>query len=866
MDWWARLLGGAPAPKRPAPRSAANDPQLRLARFKRVYHTILQLCNRPRDLANEGPTLDLLHACLDRITILVREETRAPVPHLALQFSASNQVSAVISRAASVSHYEPIIQSSVAVFAALIDSEEEDFLSSAPFAKSLMRMVRKVVESGAVLISIETETSILELLFTIAAKIRLQPEILSYWFHSTAKPELDDVFVKEKKSFVGITQKDDFPLCYLLIDRVHHEGRIGDFARTGLLYIFEATGWSFQLEEWIVSSDIPTLMASGLGALYSQLSRELSILHPDATLPAVLAMSDYSTTHPRGTAESAFSERHQSHMGTFLSYLAFWQDVLDHCKSADVKQTLLDHFQILFLQQLLYPSLLQSSDTDAGSSVAVLTYITAMLESLEYPDLMNMMLAYLLAVEESPTASIDAPTTPSEPPRSPTALRRRQSLMLLTAPKDPDEAVEPDLFNLVDLVLNNISSINGQSVFAALKLGSTLLSRQKKFAIGTLLKVQSARGQEIKRTVGALELEMEKFIELATSLHDQYGLDDSYAGLSEDVRLSIEAQVTFHASSSQQSEANIALLCSRYFLSPEDHFLKALRVLMRSFWTNGVDVNLNLTQAIMSIALCVEIRLDAWLSMNPTVDHFDDTSNEFRRPWQAHLDEDEIASLADLQQSSRRPMWSEDNASKLYSTLRSLALELDTVRANVTNLDQLISARKNMLLAASLDTPLITSDPPSLVNSPTQPSFLDVPGRSRGHSRSSSHSSLARGRNKATIPGFPQSRSMATSPDSKRSGDANENGPSLMPPTKSIFLPPPPETPSTTDVLMQQITFPALKTQEGQVTVDGDNDERKASLNHVLTNIVILQEFVFEIVAVLHIRAAVLGEKEVKFV
>ena len=66
-------------------------------------------------------------------------------------------------------------------------------------------------------------------------------------------------------------------------------------------------------------------MASGLGALYSQLSRELSILHPDAMLPAVLAMSDYSTTHPRATAESAFSERHQSHMATFLSYLAFWQ-------------------------------------------------------------------------------------------------------------------------------------------------------------------------------------------------------------------------------------------------------------------------------------------------------------------------------------------------------------------------------------------------------------------------------------------------------------------------------------------------------------------------------------------------------------
>ena len=48
----------------------------------------------------------------------------------------------------------------------------------------------------------------------------------------------------------------------------------------------------------MTSSDLPTLMASGLGALHSQLSRELTVLHSNATLPPVLAMSDYSTTHP----------------------------------------------------------------------------------------------------------------------------------------------------------------------------------------------------------------------------------------------------------------------------------------------------------------------------------------------------------------------------------------------------------------------------------------------------------------------------------------------------------------------------------------------------------------------------------------
>ena len=43
-----------------------------------------------------------------------------------------------------------------------------------------------------------------------------------------------------------------------------------------------------------------------------------------------------------------------SDMDSFLSYLLFWQDTVDHCRSVEVNDTLLDHFQVIFLQQLLY--------------------------------------------------------------------------------------------------------------------------------------------------------------------------------------------------------------------------------------------------------------------------------------------------------------------------------------------------------------------------------------------------------------------------------------------------------------------------------------------------------------------------------
>lgn len=881
MDFLNRLIGSAITPKKPPKPIPANDPQTRLARFKRVFHNVLELCNRPRNLLTEAQLLDQLHGHLERVATLLREESRAPVPHICFQFAASKQIYADVARAAIVSQYEPIVRTSIAVYAALVDSEEEDFLAREHFAKSLMRLVRKVLDGGSILLDTDTETAILELMFTIAAKIRLQPEILPVWFQSTIKPELEDVFIKEKKSFVGITQKDDFPLCYLMIDRVHHEGRIGDFARTGLLYVFEATGRSAELEEWVVSSDLPTLMASGLGALYSQLSRELSILHADAELPAVLAMSDYSTTHPRATAESAFSARHRAHMATFLSYLAFWQDVLDHCRSADVKQTLLDHFQILFLQQLLYPSLLQSSDTDAGSSVAVLTYMTAILESLEYPDLIHMILKYLLAITDEQTL---APASTPQPlvkadgtPRSPTALKRRQSLMLLHAPKDPDDAFEPALFNLADLITNNVSSRNGQTVFAALKLATTLTVRHKRYSIGTLLKVKKASSSTTQRTTGTLERELESYWQLAASLHQPYELDTAYERLYEDTRYAIEAQaaalvqsVTVNGDEQMHSNDH------DHILAQEDPLMRSLIALLRTFLTNSIDVNLALTNAIIAIFQCPGLRLEGWVALSAGIRKPEESASP-ARPWQAYLDRDEQYAWKSVSQAAAQPAWKDESAPLLHTELAALAAQLSTVRERVANLDQLLAGRKNMLQAANLDVGDGPSRPPSAIGSPKpQSALLGVPNDLLSPSRSSSRSSIGRGRailsktdhNSAAL-------SSATSPAaSRQTSQAPRQDSSTSPaPAGSIFKPPPPETPSTTDVLMQVITFPDLRKQQSTgAAAEGSDDQhdtpqtRSASLNHILTNVVVLQEFVLELIAVIQVRAAVLGEKEVRAV
>lgn len=147
------------------------------------------------------------------------------------------------------------------MFSLLLDSEEEESFGDTGFAKSIMTFMSK-----ATVVGVQAEADIVELLFAIATKIRLKPATLPVWFvpvkNNGNRPS------PEEAPF-----KDDFPLFYLLLQYVHHEGSIGDFARTGLLYLVESTSHSEVLERWIVESDLATLMASGLGALYSQLSR-----------------------------------------------------------------------------------------------------------------------------------------------------------------------------------------------------------------------------------------------------------------------------------------------------------------------------------------------------------------------------------------------------------------------------------------------------------------------------------------------------------------------------------------------------------------------------------------------------------------
>ncbi|THV43975.1 hypothetical protein BGAL_0783g00010 [Botrytis galanthina] len=723
MDFWQRLIAGtslAPA----GSKVTSNNPEKRLARFKREYNRLLQLWRNATDLSRDYDAADQIRICLSEITRVLGDESRRPLPHPCIAFAAEKQIYISIGKIATTSYNEGIIREAVSLFAALLDSEEENFVENDVFAKSLMNLLVRITGSNNINLGSELAVEVVELSFNITTKIRLDPEILPVWFTSQRRDEdaAKGYTADPHEKFAGKTHKEDFQLFYLLIDYIHEEGRCGDFARTGLLYIIEAASNDVALEQWIVESDLATLMATGLGALYSQLSRKLVIDHPPDALPPVLALSDYR--HPLTTHEivSSVDEDYQSHMETFLSHLVFWQDVLNHCKSMEVKQTLLEHFQVIFLQQLLYPSLLESSDVDGGSSVAVLTYLRRILESLDHPDMIHLILHYLLALPDTTPA-------PSGSKASVSAARKRKSLDLATLVALQVEGGAPALYNLVDLILGSLRSESSQTVTVTLQLLSVILKRHHRYAVTTLLRTGHVLGNGPQRSIAAHEREIECLLTMAEDLGGEDNFDDVYENHIKDSMNTLEshscsialvapksASGTSKFPGSQATIPGAPRDIRPHTLRPEDPVLMTLLDILSTFFMNSVETNLSLTAAIIDLATCGYMSVDGWLLPDPSKYVYEE-SEEGRTDeivddlLLANIgDPDEIlekAQIRALKLTQRRLKWSETPKPELLTRLDMLVDQVNSYRAEIPRFEDILQQRRDAFQqAASMTTPV----------------------------------------------------------------------------------------------------------------------------------------------------------------
>ncbi|KAI0005665.1 Retinoic acid induced 16-like protein-domain-containing protein [Xylariaceae sp. FL0662B] len=750
MDFWSRLLAHTPL-SGSSSKDAARDPIRRRQRFEKEYGQLLHIWRNSPNLARDEDAAENLEIRLQQLTNILADESRRPLPHPCIAFSATKQIYVPIAKIATTSYNQWIIKQAVLFFAALIESEEEAFVEKDAFSASLTNLLVRITGANSIRLGPDTELRVVELAFNITTKIRLEPHILPAWFKSQSDaPANDEKLRDQREKFAGRTQKQDFPLFYLLMDYIHNEGKIGDFARTGLLYIIEAASSSVALEQWIVESDLSTLMATGLGALYSQLSRKLVIDHPPQDLPPVLAFSDYQ--HPTSSFEvvSSCSPDFQLHLETFLSHLLFWQDVLNHCRSVEVKSTLLEHFQVIFLQQLLYPSLLESSDVDGGSSVAVLTYLRRILESLDHPDMINLILHYLLALPD--TESIG----PSFAEPAVSAARKRKSMDLATMMATKVEATyTPLLFNLVDLIHSCLKSQNQQTVCVTLQLVAAILKRHHRYATSTLLHTESIDTDTSYRTIGAHQQEVDFLMTLAGSIGGQDNFDEVYDTTLKDSMTRVEGHpcsLKLVAPKVSTNNHKLPIIpdslpgaprdVSPHTLRPDDPLLNTVLDIFESFFVNPVETNLSITETFLDLAVCGYISLEGWLLRHPRKYSYDEDTNE---PLSAPLDPTsplfaEMEKLQAINRCYRRPKWEAAALPRVLNVFESLADQVDFFRSSVPRFEDLLQQRReafqtadtiipNPQFAASSDTKTqiqdSTSHEGSRSDSPARPSALE---------------------------------------------------------------------------------------------------------------------------------------------
>ncbi|KAJ5316493.1 hypothetical protein N7508_001001 [Penicillium antarcticum] len=800
MDFWSRLIGGSRALSKP-PRAAS--PTERLTAFKRACNALQQIW-RSTNTSSGEQSVTHARTHIERLNSILSEESRGPAPHPCVAYAASSQVFVTVTKLALSFYDDGILRSATIFFNTLIDAEVDGVVDNRLFARALVDMVRRAEKS-----SDEIEGRLVELLFGIANNIRLQPVILPAWFVPRVSPVQDgESSGPIGTEFAGATRKDEFPLFYLLVEYVHHEGRAGDFARTGLLYIIETASRSKNLEKWLIESDLATLMATGLGALYSQLGH-LTYTETDENVPHIVALSDHAKQ------ETALQPTLGQAMDAFMSYLLFWQDTIDHCKSVEVNDTLLDHFQVLFLEQLLYPSLLESSDVAGGSTAAVLTYMCRILDSIEQGELVHRILHFLLASSPKPEEQMDMSAS------------RRKSLNVLAALAEEAAQPSPSLFNLRDLALLGLQSSNRQTVLATLRLLTTVLQRHHPFARSLIHTLPTPPAQQ--RPVGALNSELGHLLSMGTSLVNDPTLNESYENYVADATWILESRLCLPVSAAEEDEETLHM---PFQLQQDDPIVQALFGCLDTFFSNSVIVNLALTGVFMSLASSHLFLLDGWVLVDP---------NQYDSPASLAI----VDGFDAVRQAYEGPTWPATATPTLILALQKLVEQVRQWQQDLPDFDVLVSARREILHRE--DRPC-TPDPSELSMPPSadgsRPSYSDSPDpsapASRGRSPHAVHS------NAITNPQGHDS----VPPGSRGSFSARAAAAEAL--RRRLATPFPP---SGTDH-----ESPSEESEEAPDSEDHSENPPVATLGHVLTNVVILYEFLLELSAVVQVRGSLFEE------
>lgn len=476
-----------------------------------------------------------------------------------------------------------------------------------------------------------------------------------------------------------------------------------------------------------------------------------------------------------------------------------------------------------------YPSLLESSDVEGGSTAAVLTYLYHMLESIEQRDLVHRILHFLLASDSSSATG-----------QADMSVSRRKSLDVLAAFAEEAARPSPSLFNLRDLALLGLQSSNRQTVLATLRLLTIVLQRHHPF---TRSLIRTIPGQHSKqRTVGALNAELEGLLSMATSIVSESTLNESYENYLKDASWILEAHLCITPAEAGPEDTTSSRALE---LQQNDPLIMELLACLENFFTNSVVVNLALTEVLASIASSHLLSLDGWILVDPA---------KYEYPSGSTDPETELGVMDQVRLAYEEPSWDPADAPTLTAILQRLVQQTREWRKSIPDFDILVRARRDLLHQDDEPVNVHSSSRVSTEQPQSQPrqSLWDSDlhfsrGRTSGILSTPNRNSTSPSSQQRSLIGSPH-RTPSTRPLASRESSVTR-AEELRKRLSAPFVP-------FTSAEPDSRNGENLQNEHEPPTAN----KPSASLGHVLTNVIILYEFLLELSATVQVRGSLYEE------
>ncbi|KAL6308968.1 Retinoic acid induced 16-like protein-domain-containing protein [Sparassis latifolia] len=761
------------------------------------------------------------------------------------------------------------------------------------------------------------------------------------------------------------------------------------------------TDAALALAEYILDGDFSEVLAAGLSAVYSLLPSKLDIRPPapkgNASGTGMTLGSDpielsenekeklevaQEKNHAIGIEDSS-SPDFKARLDHFLKLLEFLQDVLRRNVVHDtpdgldastlvgsaIVQSILDAVRRVFLENVLYPSILECSDAD-GSAVAVMSYIEIMIRTLECGQLGDLLIDFLMSEDNSDDVNRIRPRPQSMlnlsgnvPPSAKSsaavskqtkAQRRKSTAMVLLEMEAPDSRRQSEYFTsmgrftLKDLLLSNLRSKSQPTATAALQLLQTLLLQYCPLCVDRLfiviydpkatsfpqpaallaapefsptidddgdekfiypgaddIKVPATSDSpsstasvvfmQPETTYWTHEREMGLYLTLVSRVdpnHNEDAFSTGYDHYLRDALISIQSQPCFQVEVDAETRASL-----KHRLNPNDPVLSLVLESLRRFFSNPPEMNMALTGVLATLAVCPDRSLAGWLTFAPkdkasssTVrgtsgstltygDDGDDRSIDFRIEEKLESEHNSLPASSMDEQS--RPV--------VHSVFHGLVSQLERYRQLVDNFDQfLIERRQGLLFSENLTDALTlalefdgsgttrSSSATTVASAPAEPSTPRHKPKAKSAS-SSFVSFLTPKKNKASK--VPQAEP-ATPSRGHRAVDASPFGPHYQK-TGAIVVEPfvapapssgpwTPAKPRKWNADEEDVFSASAQWSERREEYDEDEEDEAqlqtttVTLSRLLDNVVILEESIKELVAIIHARRS-LGIDSIRY-